>query len=133
MNLEQAIHQRWAATDALNSLLPAENVTTGRSLSRSTPYATLVRQRSRPALRTNTADAVDEVTLRFNVWHDDHDAGLAIAQQIKAAFDRGRFALAGGDRVIEMRRTGDWATQHDDGVWQVTIEFLVRVYLSSGV
>jgi len=133
VNLEQAIHQRWAATDALNALLPAENLVTGRASGRSTPYATLVRQRSRPAVSSNTADAIDEVTLRLHVWHDDHDAALAIARQVKTAFDRGRFDLAGGDRVISMRRTGERVSQHDDGLWQVTLEFTVRVYLSCGV
>ena len=133
MNLEQAIHQRWAATDALNALLPAENLVTGRASGRSTPYATLVRQRSRPVVSSNTADAIDEVTLRFHVWHDDHDAALAIARQVKTAFNRSRFDLAGGDRVIGMRRTSDRGTQHDDGLWQVILEFTVRVYLSSGV
>ena len=133
MNLEQVIHQRWAACDALASLLPAENVKTGRSFDDPLPYATITRHRSRTAFRTNAGDALDEVTLRINVWHDDYDAGRAIVGQLKAAFDRSDFALSGGDRVVQMRRTDDFASQHDDGAWQFTIEFLVQVHLPSGV
>lgn len=133
MNLESAIHQRWAASDALASLLPAESVKTGRSFGDPLPYATIARERSRTAFRTNAGDAMDEVTLRIDVWHDDYDAGRAIAEQVKAAFDRSDFALSGGDRVVQMRRSGDSASQHEDGVWQFSVEFLVQVYLPSGI
>ena len=133
MNLEQVLHQRWAAFDALNSLFAAEHVKTGRSFSAALPYATITRLGNRTAFRTNAGDALDEVTLRINVWHDDYDAGRAIVRELMAAFDRSDFALAGGDRVVQMRRTDDSASQHDDGTWQFAIEFLVQVYLPSGV
>jgi len=132
VNLEQVIHQRWAASEALNVLLPAENVKTGRSAGGPVPYATVARIGNRTAFRTNAGDALDEVTLRVNVWHDDYDAGRAIAEQVKTVFDRSDFALSGGDRVIQMRRTNDSASQHDDGAWQFTVEFLIEVYLPSG-
>jgi hypothetical protein len=77
-------------------------------------------------------DALDEVTLRVNVWHEEYDAGRAIAEEVKAAFDRSSFALSGSDRVVQMLRTNDFASQHDDGAWQFTTEFLVQVYLPSG-
>jgi hypothetical protein len=133
VNLEQVVHQRWAASDALNSLLAAEHVKTGRSFGAALPYATIARRGSRTALRTSAGDALDEVTLRVNVWHDQYDAGRAIVHQVKAAFDRTDFALAGGDRVVQMRRTDDSASQHSDGTWQFTVDFLVQVHLPSGV
>ena len=133
MNLEQAIHQRWAASDDLAGLLPVERVKTGRSLNDSLPYATIARRKSRTLFRTNAGDALDEVTLRVNVWHDDYDAGRAIAEAVRAAFDRSDFPLSDGDRVIRMRRTNDFASQHDDGAWRFTVEFLAQVYLPSGV
>ena len=133
MNLEQAIHQRWAASDTLASLLPAERLKTGRSFGDSLPYATITRQGNRTAFRTNAGDALDEVRLQIRVWHDDYDAGRAIAEQVKAAFDRSDFALSGGGRVVQMRRTGDSASQHDDGTWRFTVDFLVQVHLPSGV
>jgi hypothetical protein len=133
VNLEQAIHQRWAASEPLASLLPAERVKTGRSFGHTVPYATIERRTSRTAFRTNAGDALDEVTLQITVWHDDHDAGWAVIDQIKATFDLRDFALSGGDRVARMRRTGDSATQHDDGTWQLSIDFTVRISLPSGV
>ena len=132
MNLEQAIHQRWAADPALTALLSADAVVTGTRGSRNVPYATVHRKSNRTVLRTNAGDAVDEATVVFHVWHDDYDAGRAILEQVKTAFDRSDFPLAAGDRVIQMRRTADRAQQDDDGLWQLTVEFLVQVYLSSG-
>ena len=102
---------------------------TGLARGDSLPYATLARTGSRTALRTNSDDAVEEVALRLTVWHGDYDAGSAIAGQIAAAFDRSDFALAGGGRVIQMRRTSVAATEHDDGAWQFTIEFLVDIHV----
>ena len=133
VNLEQVVHQRWAACDALDSLLAAENVKTGRSFGAASPYATITRLGNRTAFRTNAGDALDEVALRVSVWHDDYDAGRAIVGQVKTAFDRSDFALAGADRVVQMRRTDDSASQHDDGTWQFTVDFLVHVHLPSGV
>jgi len=133
VNLEQVIHQHWAAAEALASLLPAENVKTGRSFGDPLPYATIVRRKNRPLLRTNAGDAVDEVTLRISVWHDNYDAGWAVAEQVKAAFDRSAFALSGQDRVVQMCRTEDVASQDEDGTWRFTIKFLVQVHLSLGV
>lgn len=132
MNLEQVVHQRWAASEGLSSLLPAGNVKTGRSFDGSVPYASIARLGNRTAFRTNAGDALDEVTLRINVWHDEYDAGRAIMEQVNATFDRSDFALSGGDHVVQMRRTDDSASQHDDGTWQFTVEFLVQVHLPSG-
>ena len=132
MNLEQVVHQRWAAAEGLSSLLSVDNVKTGRSFDGSVPYASIARLGNRTGFRTNAGDALDEVTLRINVWHDDYDAGRAIMEQVKATFDRSDFALSGGDHVVQMRRTSDSASQHDDGTWQFTVEFLVQVHLPSG-
>jgi hypothetical protein len=132
VTLEQAIHERWAASQALAALLPADRVTTGRSSRGAVPYVTLLRERSRTALRTNAGDTLEEVTLRMNVWHEDYDAARAIVDQIRVAFDCSHFELAGGSRVLRMRRTGDWALQHGDGLWQLTIRFLVQIGLESG-
>jgi Protein of unknown function (DUF3168) len=132
MDLEQAIHQRWAASETLESLLPAERLKTGLSPGDPMPYATLTRQGNRTTLHSNAGDAVDETTLRIDVFSDNFDAGQAIAEQVKAAFDRSSFALSGDDRVVQMRRTNDWAAQAADRVWQFAIQFLAQVHLPSG-
>lgn len=130
MNLEQAIHQRWAASGELQSLLPADNVTTGPSPAAALPHATIWRKTGRTICRTNAQHSLDEVTLAISVWHDDHDAGRAIAEAVRAAFDRAAFPLAGGDRVMQMRRIAESTTQSPHGTWQMTTKFLVRVLLS---
>jgi len=132
MSLEEAVHQRWAATGALASLLPVENVTTGLARGDFLPYATIVRKQGRATLRTNAGATLEEVTLRINVWHDDHDAGRDIAEEVEAAFDGADFALSSGARVIHMRRTDEEDSQRDDDIWRFTLEFLVHVYLPIG-
>ena len=132
MSLEQAVHQRWAAAGALASLLPIENLTTGISCGESLPYATMVRKKGRTSLRTNAGATLEEVILRFNVWHDDHDAGRDIADEVKAAFDGAGFSLSSGASVIRMRRTEEGSSQSDDGTWHFVLEFLVHVYLPTG-
>jgi hypothetical protein len=133
VDLEQAIHERWAADSALAALLPADAVVTGTRGSRDVPYATVHRKANRTVLRTNAGAAVDEAILAIHVWHDDYDAGRAIVRQVQAAFELGDFALSGDDRVIQMRRVADSAEQHDDGLWQFSIDFLVQVYFPSGM
>mgnify|MGYP005839736353 CR=1 FL=1 len=129
MSLEQAVHERWAASQALAALLPADRVSTGRSSCPTVPYATILPERRQTALRTNAGDTVDEVTLRVNVWHEAYGAGRAIVEQVRAAFDRAAFELPGGGRVLHMRRTSESAAQHGDGLWQLSIQFLARVCL----
>ena len=132
MNLEQAIHQRWAAAFALCQLLPADRLRTGLARGTAMPYATLVRKPGRTLFRTNAGDALEEVPLGIHVWHDRFDASQAIAQQVQAVFDRSDFSLSDGARVVQMRRAGESVVQHDDGIWQWAIEFYVQVYLPSG-
>jgi hypothetical protein len=131
MDLEQAIRQRWGATPALDGLLPVSKLKTGLARGDTLPYATLARTGSRPALRTAAGDAIDEVAVRITIWHGDYDGGSAIVGQVAAAFDHSDFALAGGGRVIQMRRTNLAATEHDDGAWQFTIEFLAEIHIPS--
>ena len=133
MSLEQAVHQRWAATGALASLLPVENVTTGLARADTLPYATIARRLGRTTLRTNAGATQEEVTLRINVWHDDHDAGRAIAEQVDAAFDGATFSLSSPARAVQMRRTDVQDSQRDDGIWRFAIEFLVNLHLTTGV
>ncbi len=132
MNLEQAIHARWAASPVLCQLLAADRLSTGLAKGTGTPYATLSRKPGRTLFRTNAGDALDEVPLVFHLWHDRFDAGQAIVRQVHAVFDRSDFALSDGGHVVQMRRGGLSVVEHDDGVWLWAIEFSVHVYLPSG-
>lgn len=133
MNLAQVIHQRWAAAEALNSLLPAQRVYTGISVDSTTPYAVITKQSDHPLTRHNDGSVVDTVGIRIQVFHDNYDAAAAIVEQIKAAFDRTYFSLSGSDKVINMQRSNDFERPGDDGVWQMVIDFNCMVYLESGV
>ena len=130
MNLAQVIHQRWAAAAALAELLPAASVYTGTSVDPTTPYAVIGKQSDRPEANFNDGSAVNTVVVRIEVFHDNRDAGAAIVHQVKAAFDRTDFALAGGDKVINMQRSNDSERQEKDGVWKFTADFNCTVYLS---
>jgi hypothetical protein len=132
MHLEQAIHQRWAASAALCELLPADRLTTGLARQTAVPYATLWRKPGRTLFRTNAGDALEEVPLEIHVWHDRFDAAQAVARHICALFDRSDFPLSDGAHAVQVRCDGESIAEHDDGVWQWTILLLVQVYLPAG-
>ena len=131
MNLEQAIHQRWAADSELCALLPAGSFVTGRHSGDDLPYATLQRRENHTVLRTNAGDAVDGAAVLIHVWHDDYDAGKAIAEQVETVFHDSQFSLPPGGRTVQMRRESDSVDEHD-GLWRFVLEFLVQIYLPSG-
>ena len=133
MNLAQVIHQRWANATPLNDLLPATQVTTGMSLDPALPYAVISKQSDRPVERFGDGSAVDEIGIRVQVFHDNHDSGSDIAHQIKAAFDRTNFDLSGSDKVINMERSNDFELQQSDGVWRFVVDFCCMVQLATGV
>ena len=132
MNLAQVIHQRWAAADALNALLPASRVYTGVSFDPVLPLAVLAKESDRPDSYQSDGSAIDLVVLRIRVFHAQHDAAAKIIHQIKKAFDRTTFDLTGGDTVLDMQRTNDHEQQRSDGSWEMTIDFKCTVYLASG-
>ncbi len=132
MNLEQAIHERWAAAEALSTLLPSEKLRTGVARGLELPYAVLTRKSSRNLFRTSGGQALDEVVLAFSVRHEEYDAGRAIVRQVAAAFDNSDFSLSDGPHVVAMRRTSEAAPLYDGKAWRFEIEFLVQVDLPSG-
>jgi len=133
MNLAQVIHQRWAAASALNDLLPASRVHTGISTGGPLPFAVLSKENDRPVERFGDGSAIDTVGVRIQVFCEDADAGAAVMHQIKTAFDCTSFDLAASDKVIDMKRTNDFARPLDDGTWQFVVDFDCTVQLATGV
>jgi hypothetical protein len=131
MTLEQAIHKHWADCPALEELLSADRLSTGRSLGTPAPYATLRRESTQPVCRTN-AGRLDEVGLRIDLWHDGYSAGRAVVDQIDAAFDGCWLDLDDERQLMALRRTGLSERQHDDGLWQFTLQFSARVFIPLG-
>lgn len=139
MNLAQVIHQRWAAAAELNSLLPADRVSTGWSVDPQVPYAVIAKRSGSLAgpagagiLRYNDGSAAEAVELRIEVFDEDYDRAAAVIAQIKAAFDNTSFDLAGSDKVILMRRSAEAEEQAPDGRWRLAIDFRLTVYLAAG-
>jgi hypothetical protein len=133
MNLAQVIHQRWAANTTLNGLLPATRVYTGLSFDPARPFAVVSKESDKPESHHSDGSAIDTVGLRIQVFHDHYDAGAAILNQIKMAFDRTAFDLAGSDKVLNIERGNDSEQQNNDGAWQFILDFKCTVYLASGV
>jgi hypothetical protein len=131
MNLEQLVHERWAASAELATLLPAERVFTGSVPTGDLPYATLLRRLSRPKLATNRGPALEEVALRVRVWHESHAAAAAVARAVDALLDGGRFALPGDERVVHFRRRRESACRFADGAWRLTLDFRAQVPYSA--
>lgn len=129
MSIEQAIHEHWAATASLQRLLSAQRVTTGRLSRGATPYATIQHGKSRPALPTNRGNAIERIDVHITLWHDDYDAGRSIARQVEATMDSTTLTLPGSGRIAQLRRAGTEVAQHDDGLWQWTVELQATVYL----
>ena len=129
MNLEQAIHAHWADSAALESVLSADRLTTGRTSRGTTPYATLQLRAIRRELPTNQGPAAIRIDFRINVWHDQYDEAKTIAEQVAEAFDRASLELADSDRVARVRHATDTVRQHADGRWQWTVDFVARVCL----
>jgi hypothetical protein len=133
MNLAQVIHQRWAADETLNGLLPASRVYTGLSFDPARPFGVISKESDKPESYHSDGSAIDAVGLRIQVFHDHYDAGAEILHQIKTVFDRTAFDLAGSDKVLNIRRSNDWERQNSDGAWQFVVDFSCTVYLASGV
>ena len=129
MNLAEVLHQRWAATEALNDLLPATSVHTGPGIERTIPAAVITKRSDRPDVYLSDGSSLNTVGVRIQVFHDSYDSAVAVLEQIRTAFDRTEFDLSGDDKVINMRRANDFEDRQDDGTWRLVIDFDCTVYL----
>lgn len=127
MSLEQAIHERWAASATLSALLPPERLTTGRGGGGEKPYAVLLAGERRNMLATNAGCAVREVEAELCLWHEEFDAGENIVEYVLAVFDRASFSLPDGSATVRMREKLMTAAQEADGSWCWKIVFTARL------
>jgi len=129
MNLAEVLHQRWAAAEALNDLLPASSVYTGPSAERTTPAAVISKRSDRPDVYFSDGSSLNALGVRIQIFHDSYDSAVAVLEQVRTAFDRTEFDLSGNDKVINMRRANDFEDRQDDGTWRLVIDFDCTVYL----
>lgn len=129
MNLAEVLHQRWAAAETLNGLLPAASVHTGPGVARTMPAAAITKRTDRPDVYLSDGSSLNTVGVRIQVFHDSYDSAVAVLEQVRTAFDRTEFDLSDDDKVINMRRANDFEEQQDDGSWRLVIDFDCTVYL----
>lgn len=127
--IEQLLHQRWNDAAALEALLPSRRVTTGRSLLNTLPRAAIGRRSRSVVCRTNLGEVIEQIVLEVRLEHEEFDRGAAIVGEFLRVFDRKRFPLSGGAKVLQLRRAEDDCRQRDDGVWQFRVAMVARVWL----
>ncbi len=132
MNLAKYLHERWANAFDLNALLPAEKVFTGLSGDSAPPYAVIAKESAKPFTRHNDGSSLEKATMRFQIYHSRYDAGLAVSNEIKKAFDGAAFDLDDGCKVLTMLRVNESENQINLEEWQFTSVFLCTVFLPSG-
>jgi hypothetical protein len=126
MSLEQAIHTHWAGDAALVALVPAARFFTGPALGEpSRPYATLHRAGLSSVTRTSSR-TVSDVLLRLAVFSVDLPTAKQIEGAVAARFDGQTFA-SDGVTVLRMRRAEQVETRHEDGSWEVKLEYTAKV------
>ena len=132
MNLAKYLHERWAAADDLNGLLPEEKVFTGMSSDPAPPYAVISQEGRKPFTRHSDGSALDKVLVRIQVFHGQYDAGPGIIREINRAFEGSSFDLDDGCKVFNMLRTDQREKQLEPGVWQFILDFQCTVFLPEG-
>jgi hypothetical protein len=80
----------------------------------------------------NTGGSVDRVTVLITVYHgrDYYDEGAAIADAIRAEWDRTEFALANSDKVCNLQCEGRQEIDDDEGAWYFILTFTAMVYVA---
>ena len=86
-----------------------------------------VRQSVRRAIE-KAGDKNAQLMLIFEFFVPEAQDDYGRGSEFGAAFD-----LAGYDKLINMRRSNDLASQQDDGAWRFIVDFDCQVLLATGV
>lgn len=116
MELEQAIHERWASDHQLTALVPAERFVTGRAEGLDQlPYVILQIPQRRTQINT-TRSAIEETRVEFDVRTASHQEATKILEQLRRRFHRQSFPLVEGNCLVMQHDLDRW-TAEEDGVW----------------
>lgn len=131
MNLAAIIHARWEDATALNAVLPAERLFTGR-IPRDTanPCARLSITGSLAGKRSDKA-AERNVEIQIAHWVDQNDfsTGQDVQDKIEEAFDN-YDALLEDSTLINLRHTSSFFLQEENVMpshWQFVTQFSATV------
>ncbi|MDZ4781244.1 MAG: DUF3168 domain-containing protein [Planctomycetia bacterium] len=123
LGLEQAIHERWAATGALTALVPAARVFTGAAVNQpATPYVVWMRVNTAPHARTSSGRQVDRTRMRCEIRTEQLAVAKQVAQAIFDAYNRAAFALVSGS-CLTMQHVAHEESLAPEGWWRVATEF----------
>ncbi len=123
LEIEQAIHERWAVTGALIALVPAARVFTGAAADNpAAPYVVWQRLSTAPAARTSSGRQISRTRLRCEIRAEQLAAAKQIAAAVSEEFNRSAFSLAVGT-CLAMQHAGHEETLTPQGWWLVATEF----------
>ena len=124
--LEAAIHKRWKRSPRLLALLPADRVYVGWVPNGTLPYCAITNDGDDSEQYTSSGTEIERNVIRFNVFSADLETAQKIKQEIKRAFNRQRFSTDGGE-VINIQRSAGLKIRAEDGIWQLTEDYSVRL------
>lgn len=122
MDVEQAIHQRWASDHQLTALVPAELFVTGRAEGvDQLPYVILQMPQRRTRINTSQT-AIEETQVEFNVRTASLQEATEIIKRLRRRFHRQSFPLAQGACLVMQHDVDRWVAE-DDGVWSAVAAY----------
>lgn len=124
MSVEQAIFEILeddSIADSLDllALLPIERIAFGENHDRDFPYCSVSVESDLAEYRSNKGQMRRPV-LRFQLWHENHAAGVAIRSAIERLFENNTFNTS--ESRIETRHENSVTIQEEDGTWQFLID-----------
>jgi len=127
--IEEAIHEILADAGnpdavALSALLPHARIVTGSERGRDLPYATLNLEGNLPEYRANSGD-MRQCSVRFQLWHDNHEAGCEIRDALEDLFENKSFDTSTA-KIVCSRHQNTFVLEEEDGVWQFNIQFDIK-------
>ena len=132
MSLERAFHELWSSDFRLSALVPAGRVFTGPAAGKAElPYVVVTRRGNRPLVRTSSGTAIDETTLRLAIRAVGLDQAKRIAAEVGRRFERRHFDQA-GMAIFDIRRADGTEDPEADGVWRVTVDYVVLNEATNG-
>lgn len=127
MSLLRDLHQRWATHRPLAELVPPERVVTGLALSGlPLPYVTWSRLPDETAVRTSSGRRFSAARVRCSIHDSDLDAAGRVADALERLLSGADYDYSGG-RVLDARRAAREAQPATDGVWRVSVDFLLTL------
>ena len=136
MSIEASIHEIISDNTnpdaaALVTLLPADRIVTGRMQSGvALPWCTVNLESSQSNYRSSNGSA-RSCAIRFQVWHDQHQKGIAIRDAIQTLFENKDFKLT-AENLLSTRVDNDFAVQEPDGTWQFIVDIDVITAAAKG-